>query len=141
MRCAHHSLCTFQGRTSCIIHPTACPTGWTTARTAIKLDKWLTSGSDAAPLQLPGLHRTASPGSPSILDNEWVQRSRCLSEDYTSLASGSSSHADPWFVCTRRGKADSQFLKLPKTLMMSTTERQCFEHEYYAKRNPVSFLL
>ena len=45
-----------------------------------------------------------------------------------------------WFVHVRRGKADSQFLKLPKTLMMATTERQCFEHEYYAKRNPVSLV-
>jgi hypothetical protein len=38
----------------------------------------------------------------------------------------------------RRGAAEAHFLKLPKTLMMSTTERQCFEHEYYARRNPVS---
>ena len=64
--------------------------------------------------------------------------SHCLSDDCRGFAGGPRSHADPCFVCICRGKADSQFLKLPKTLMMSTTERQCFEHEYYAKRNPVS---
>lgn len=39
-------------------------------------------------------------------------------------------------IIDNEGVAESQFLKLPKTLHMSTMEHQCFDTGYYMLRNP-----